>query len=207
MVYWQIKITLEISIGQFITWLEFSIIFVIFLDSIVCQMNESISKVFHIELFASCSNVTILIPISFHTPIDWCDQNVSSDIKFSLLIQKRNDVLLNDVSSRLSFSTLSIFFNDTVNLLQSLNNNNSIASVCIFTWFYQPSVSSFRLKSILNLIIWIVFFGFLFLLYFLISFVVFLQKVVELFVSFFFNMKSHWNVYEWILFLAFIIRF
>jgi hypothetical protein len=170
-------------------------------------MNKPVRQVFHVKLFAGCSYVSILIPVTFKVSIDRCNQDVRPDVKLSLLIQKRNYIFLDDVSSLLSLFSLSIFFKDSINLLECLHDHNSISSIRIFSRFHKPGISSLRLESILNLIVWIGLFTFFFFSNLFVSLVVLLQKNVELLVMLLFDMESHGNIQEGIFLFAFIVSF
>ena len=123
------------------------------------------------------------------------------------MVEERDNVLLDNVSSLFSFFTLSVFLDNRVDFLQCFYNNDSISSVGILPRFYQPCVSSFRFKSILHLIIRIGLFILLLLSDLLLSFVIFFEEIIELFISFLFNMESHWYVCKWILVFALIVSF
>ena len=111
------------------------------------------------------------------------------------------------MGSLFSFFTFSVFLNDCVYLLQCFYNYNSISSVGVLTWLYQPSISSFWFKTIFYLIIWIRLFALLLISDLILSFVIFFQKIIELFITFLFDMKSHWYVCKWILVFAFVVSF
>lgn len=145
------------------------------------------------------------MPVSFHAAVNGCNHNISSDVEFSFLIQKRNDVLLDDVGSRLAFFTLSLFLYYTVYLFKSFNHNDSVSSIGVFSWFDKPGISPFGFKSILYLIISDIFLIFFLFFYLLISFYVLFQKIVKLLISFLFYMKCHWDIYKRILFSALIV--
>lgn len=152
-----IKISLKISKRQFISWLIFSIIFMILLDRIVCEMNEFVIKIFHIKLLRCSSQITILIPISFLISIDTCQNDICSDIKLSFLVKERHNVLLDDMGSRSTqfvyFLLLYYFFY----LLYALNYLDSCTSVCVLSRFNQPCISFFRSKTMFKLLIFIFF--------------------------------------------------
>jgi len=72
----------------------------IFLYSIVCEMYKFIIQIFHVKLFGSSSDISILEPITLLLSIYTRDANIRTNIKLSFLIQKRHNVLLNYMSSR-----------------------------------------------------------------------------------------------------------
>ena len=120
------------------------------------------------------------------------------------MIKEWNNIFLNDMCSWFTFFTLSIFLKNSINLLQSLNNFNSISTICILARFYKPSISSFCFECVFYLIVRTTFFVFLLFFNLLISFTVLLEKVLKLFIIFLFNVESHWNVNKRILFFAII---
>jgi len=104
------------------------------------------------------------------------------------------------VCSLFAFFPLCILLNDAVNLLQSLYYNDSVSPVGVLSWLYKPSVSSFCLEPVLDGIVAICLLTFLLFFYLLVSFVIFLQEVIELFVALLLYMKCHGNINEWVLF-------
>jgi len=80
-------------------------------------MDKLIVQVFHVELFRCGSNVSILVPISLLISIDACHADVSPNVKLSLLVEERHDVLLDDVSSWSSHLVHLISFNNCLYLL------------------------------------------------------------------------------------------
>src|SRR5947209_985398 len=58
-----VKVLLKFSIGKFVTIFELAIVVTLLLNSIICQMNKSISDIFQVEIFTTCSQITFTVPI------------------------------------------------------------------------------------------------------------------------------------------------
>jgi hypothetical protein len=63
-------------------------------------MDEFIIQIFHVELFGSSPDITILIPISLLVSINTSYADIGSDVELSLLVEKGHYVLLDDVGAR-----------------------------------------------------------------------------------------------------------
>jgi len=99
-------------------------------------MDHSIGKIFHVEFFASCSDVTILEPVTFLDAINTGHQNIAPYIEFTFLVQERHDILLNYVGTRPTLCINIIFRNNLFDLLQRFHHLNPIASVGILPRFH-----------------------------------------------------------------------
>jgi hypothetical protein len=61
-------------------------------------MNESISNIFKIEVFATCPKVALVIPITLEVAINCSQQSVAPNIKLPVFVEERPlDVLLNNI--------------------------------------------------------------------------------------------------------------
>lgn len=168
-----VKITLKISIGELISWLEFSIVLVMFLYCVVGKVYKLVVQVFHVELLRSSSYVSILKPISFLVSVYACQTYIAPDIELSFLIKERHNVLLDDMCAWTTQSVNFFSLNDFLYLFKAFNHLYAITSVCIFSWFYQPSITFFGLESIFQLLSFLFFF---LLLYRLVSSLVLLLE-------------------------------
>lgn len=83
----------------------------VLLNCIVSEMYELVVEIFHIEFFRGSSNVSVLKPIPFLIAIDASNADVRSNIEFSLLVEERHNVLLDDMSAWPSHFVDLIFFN------------------------------------------------------------------------------------------------
>lgn len=123
------------------------------------------------------------------------------------MVQERDNVLLDDVGTLLAFTALSVFLDDVVDLLQSLDDDYAVATVSVLSRFDEPGVSTFGFESVLDLVVGACFLASLLLFDFFIPFVVLFKEFFELLIIFFFNMESHGNVEEWVLIFAFVKGF
>jgi len=148
-VFWgvcEVYVSLKISKWKFVTILKFTKIIWMFLDGIVCEVNEDICRLSWIFLTAH-SQIPIFIEISFLNTIDTREQSITSDIKLSPVNQQRSiDVSLDDKSPFLFILNLIFHINvgfliscssnnNSSNFLHGMTYNDSIASVCVFTRF------------------------------------------------------------------------
>lgn len=90
------------------------------------------------------------------------------------MIQKGNNVLLKNMGSRLALSSLSVFLDYAIDFFKGFNYNDTVASVGVFPWLDEPSVSSFWFKSVLNLVVRIVLLALFLLFDLLVSLIIFL---------------------------------
>lgn len=197
-----VQVPLEISVGQFVGWLVLPVVFVIFLDCIICQMNKLVVQIFHVELFRGRSDIPILVPIPFLIAVNAGEAYVTPYIELAFLIEKRHDILLNDVGARPTHFVCGVLSNDLLNLLQTLNNLYAGPPIRILPRFNQPSVPFFGFKSILELLILLFLF---FLLDAVRSSLVLLLKLFKLFVAHVSDVKSHRNVLERIDLLGLVV--
>lgn len=167
-------------------------------------MYKFIIQVFHVELFGCSSDVAVLVPISLLVAIDARDANVRPDIKLSLLIEERHDVLLDYVSSWSSHLVDSISFDNDFYFLQCLHYFDACSSVCVFSWLHQPCVSFLRLEAMLELLVFL-----LFILFFEVvsSFLELLLKFQVLFVVEVSHMECHGNKFKRICLLSIVVVF
>ena len=176
----------------------------ILLYCIVSQVYKFIVQIFHVKLFRSSSNVTILKPVAFLMTINTSKTDIASNIKLSFLIKERHNVLLYNMSSWSPQSVNFFSFYLLLDLFNTFHNFNSVSSICILSGFYKPCISFLRFISILQLL------SFLFFLLFLdilCSSFILLRKTKKFFIIDISNMKSHRNKIKRIDFLCFIITF
>jgi len=64
-------------------------------------MDELIIYLVEVKLFWWSSDIPSLIPISFDKTINRSDEQVMSDVKLSLIVQKRFQILLDNVGFEL----------------------------------------------------------------------------------------------------------
>ena len=64
-----IEVFLELSIGQFITWLVLAVVFRVLLDSVIGKMDHSRVQITQTVFFTTSSQVSFLVEISFQTAV------------------------------------------------------------------------------------------------------------------------------------------
>ena len=103
-----VEIPLEITVTHLVEVFEFSEIFVLFLDCVVCKMNEFVVKSVQIVFSTAGTYVAVFVEIALELLVDACDKSKNSKIELTFVDEKRViDVLLNDeggVSSVFGFS-------------------------------------------------------------------------------------------------------
>ena len=57
------------------------------LNSIICQMDLWISIIFSTKLIGACSQISLLIPVTFEISVNTANHNIVSDIEFSSIIK------------------------------------------------------------------------------------------------------------------------
>lgn len=102
-------------------------------------MDELIGNIVESILSATGSNIAILITVTLHATIDACKKPKASEIKLSLVYQQGIvNILLNDKCA------VSIFLrwtsNYRLNLPDCFHNRDALASIAVFTRFYDPSI-------------------------------------------------------------------
>lgn len=126
-----IKISLKVSKGKLVSRFEFPIIFTMLLDCVICEMDHAVGQILHIKLFASCANIAILKPITLLDSINTCHQYIASNVKFSFLVEKRHDILLDNVSSTTAKAVSFLLSNYFFDLFDTLHNLYAYASICV----------------------------------------------------------------------------
>ena len=74
------------GIRKFISLFVLSVVLAVFLDGVICEVNEFVLNILEIELFRRCSDVARLVPVAFDETVDRCDEKVMSDVKFSIVV-------------------------------------------------------------------------------------------------------------------------
>ena len=199
-----IKIALEIGEGKLVSWLEFSVVFVVFLDGIVGQMDKLVVEIFHIEFFGGRADVAVLIPVTFLIPVDASHANVRPDVELALLVEKRHDVLLNDVRASSAHFVSLVTLDDLNDLIDALNDLDAGSSVCVLAWLNKPSVALFSLEAMLKLLVLLLL---LFVLDIFSAFLILFLEFSEFLIVEISHMEGHWNVLKRIDLLRIIVIF
>jgi hypothetical protein len=80
--------------------LKLTVIFTLFLHSIVRQVDHAVCRVFHVVLAAASPQVAIYVPVALQVTVDGRGQCVAADIELSVLVEQGSlDVFLNDVAA------------------------------------------------------------------------------------------------------------
>ncbi len=195
---------MKIRVGKFVGRFELSIVLMMLLDSVIGEMYKLIVEILHIELLRSGSYVAVLEPIPLLVSVDAGQADVASDIELSLLVEEGHDVLLHYVCSGTTKGVHFFSLDDLLYLLETLDHFYSITTVCVFSWFYKPSVPFFRLEAVFQLLSFLLF---LFLLYGLVPSLILLLKAHELFVVEFGDVESHGDEVERVDSLSFVVAF
>ena len=70
------------------------------MNGVISEVDIFVFQIFQSKLLARSTQISIFVPIAFDDTIDRCNQNVATNIKFTLVIEKRVlKVFLNDKSS------------------------------------------------------------------------------------------------------------
>lgn len=123
----------QIVVGKLIARLVLSIIFVVFLNRIVCQVSVDIARIV-VELFATSAQVPFLVPISLQMATIRSDQRIAADIKFSILVKEGIDVLLNERA----FAVGCQLFDGFEDAIPADLHGDALAPVGILSWFDDP---------------------------------------------------------------------
>ena len=145
------KILFEFIKIDFISVLKLSIILMIFLNSIISQMNKDIFLILRVtvKLKTACTNIALFVPICFYAIVlnkkinyQWNEQIVTSNVEFSFLIKKRLlNIFLNDKCAWISlifFLSRILFINKLFNWFQFRMNSNSLTSIWVLARFNNP---------------------------------------------------------------------
>ena len=102
-------------------------------------MNEFVAKVLYTELLARRSKIAILVEVANEVAVDACQQAIAPDVKFPLIYKERIlNIFLYDCS--LINSSLSFLSNKLLNLFEVFGDDDTGASICIFTWLDNPNI-------------------------------------------------------------------
>lgn len=84
-----VEVLLEVSVGEFVAFLEFAVGFVVFLDGVVGEVDLRVTVVLCRELVRGGTQVTLLIPVPLEIPIHTGNQKIVPDIELPPIIQQR----------------------------------------------------------------------------------------------------------------------
>lgn len=102
-----IEIVLKFLVTDLVSFLIFAILFWMFLNGIVCEVDVHISSSFESKLRWRCANISLRKPISFDYSVKGSDQHVVSNVELSPFVKQRIlYVFLNNKSSQWSIAVL-----------------------------------------------------------------------------------------------------
>lgn len=132
-------ISFKIRKANFIEILKFPILLSFFLYSIICEMDQFIIQILQSILFARCTHIPLLIPISFNETINASDEDVTTNIEFALIVQERIlHVFLYDKCTAIS----TFLGKKRADLRDRAYNLNTVAAIRVFSWFAYPDVTA-----------------------------------------------------------------
>lgn len=132
-----VEVPLEFRVRNLVSRLELLIVFRMFLDGVVGEVNELVVDLLQVEHLARCSDVSLLIPIGLDNPINAGQHHEMSDVKLSIIVKEGSiDVGLDDVGERLTVLVLGLpnQLTDTVKRGQLYPS----ASVRVLARFHNP---------------------------------------------------------------------
>lgn len=138
---------MELCVGNLIGWLETTVKWCVFLDSVVGEMDFSL-EVENIELIGSSSDVAFLVPVSFEDSVELADHHIVANIELSLLVKERSvDVELDNEGLFCTVLMLSLTFHDGIEFIRLIDDCDSIASISQFSWFHDPNIPHWSSNS------------------------------------------------------------
>jgi hypothetical protein len=74
-------------------------------------MNKLIIDILKVKELTSCSDITVLVPISFDLSVDTRQHDVVPDIELSIVVKERSvDIGLNNIGLRVTILVLSFLY-------------------------------------------------------------------------------------------------
>jgi len=196
-----VKVSLEVSEGEFIGRFEFAVVFVVLLYCVVGEVYEFVVEILHVELLGGSADVAILIPVPLLVAVAAVDADVGTNVEFAFLVEEGHDVLLDYVGAWTSLFVHCVCSYYCFDLLDALHYLYSCASVCVLAWFDEPGVATFGLEAFHRLV-----FGFLvFVVDGVCPSVELFLKLREFLISQFSDVKCHGDVVEWVDFLCVVV--
>jgi len=133
-----VKVSLKVQVAELVSCLKLPVVLCFLLDSIVCEMDELVGKVAHIEFAARGAKVAFFVEVSFVIAIHRSYHGVGPDVKLASIYQKRIvDVLLDNACTLLGLCVLSYQILDFGEIFGYLD---ALSPVGIFAWLDDPDV-------------------------------------------------------------------
>lgn len=101
-------------------------------------MNKFIIDLFKIKLLGRCPDVPSFVPVSLDEAVNRCDKQVMSDVKFSVIVKERLQVLLNDKCLELSILVEFLVPHQSFDFVGG-SDWNSISSIRVLAWLDNPN--------------------------------------------------------------------
>ena len=99
---------------------------------IICEMYKDIIYIVGVKLFTTSPDISFMVPISFQNPINTCDKQEMSNIKFSFIIQKRIRNIF------LKYITFIWLLFDNLYYILNCSYFYSLTPVTILSWLNYP---------------------------------------------------------------------
>ena len=115
-------------------------------------MNIFVGKVLHVKLFAGCSDIAVLVPVSLLVPIHTRQQDVCPDVKFSLLVKEGHYVLLQDVSPWPTQLVDFVLSDNLLDFFETFDDLNPCSSVGVLARFDKPGIPLLGSEAIFKLL-------------------------------------------------------
>lgn len=135
----RVHVLLEVGIWKLVARFKLAIVIALFLNSIIRQVNEPISYVLQIEVFAACAQVAIAVPVPLQVTVNRRHQRVAADVKLAVLVEQRPlDILLNNIRSLLPIE-IRIWY-DFFNLRKLSANLDAAAPIRVLARLDYPNL-------------------------------------------------------------------
>ena len=143
-----VEVVLVFREGKLVARLVSAVFVALFLDSIVCQMDQSIAQIVVYKRTWRCPQVSIVVSKTFELAVDECEHTEAPDVEFSLVVKGRFlNVLLHNERFLLVIIALT---QDTFDLSERGAHCDPVAPIWILTRFHDPDVIRDYLRRGLN---------------------------------------------------------
>lgn len=133
-------------------------------------------KIINVELICRCSNVSFIVPISFHNSKKICNQHVMPYIEFSVIIKKGSIyvhlnykcifrlillflLFLWVCQIFLIFCCIQSLLHYRIKLIDFVNYSNSFSLIRVLSRLNNPNISCFSFNSVTFLYLFLFFFN------------------------------------------------
>ena len=120
-----------------VTGLKAAVVLALLLHGVISQMNHAVRCVLEVVLSATCTKVSVGVPVSLQVAIHCCGHSIASNIELSALIKKRLlNIFLDDITAPMAVNLLCL--NERSYVIKVTTNLNSTATICVLTRFDNP---------------------------------------------------------------------